>query len=117
MFFILPFRGALSGLRCGVALPSCKFAQLPRRNYKRVYSTLPACLSAYQAALDALAAVTETIRKEDSVMYIKHIRKALAAMASADPTLAETGVPGFNLKKGLAPLLPILKHGLMFGMH
>ena len=78
---------------------------------------LPACLSACQAALDALAAVTETIRKEDSVMYIKHIRKALAAMASADPTLAETGVPGFNLKKGLAPLLPILKHGLMFGTH
>eukprot|EP00127_Corallochytrium_limacisporum_P001735 Clim_evm72s77 gene=Clim_evmTU72s77 len=60
----------------------------------------------------ALAALTATIRKEDQAQYVPHLVRCLQPL----PTTSEGLVRGFCLTKGVGPILPMLLHGLIYGL-
>ncbi|KAJ2707923.1 translational activator of GCN4 [Coemansia sp. IMI 203386] len=67
-----------------------------------------------QAAWSALDSLCKTIPKEDYDGYVGPISRAVQQVTETLPA-TQTTLPGFNLAKGLGPLLPIYAQGLLTG--
>ncbi|KAJ1968967.1 translational activator of GCN4, partial [Dispira parvispora] len=66
-----------------------------------------------QASWDALAALLKTVDKEELVSLVEPSYRVLSTVTDTLPT--GSSLPGFDLPKGLGPLLPMFSQGLMFG--
>ncbi|KAJ2726333.1 translational activator of GCN4 [Coemansia sp. Benny D115] len=62
----------------------------------------------------ALEALCKTIPKEDYDGYVGPVSRTVQQVTEALPA-GQTTLPGFNLPKGLGPLLPIYAQGLLTG--
>ncbi|KAL9182373.1 hypothetical protein ACHAXT_013025 [Thalassiosira profunda] len=69
----------------------------------------------------ALAALTSCVPAEELVTHLQFLRNLIASMVS-DARYRKGGVgdgefflPGFNMPKGLEPLLPIYQRGILYG--
>ncbi|KNC48670.1 uncharacterized protein AMSG_00448 [Thecamonas trahens ATCC 50062] len=84
--------------------------------------------SVVAAAWRALLAVTKSVDKDELLPYISHVRMLLkrlrvSAGLRLSPLdgsltledLASVEIPGFGLRKGIDPLVPMLQQGLMCG--
>ncbi|KAJ1821992.1 translational activator of GCN4 [Coemansia sp. RSA 2598] len=67
-----------------------------------------------QASWSALESLCKTIPKEDYDGYVGPISRAVQQVTDALPQ-GQATLPGFNLPKGLGPLLPIYAQGLLTG--
>jgi len=69
-----------------------------------------------QAAWDALDATMKSVPEEKQAKHISFVRSVLSDIAFDQYELKKRdSVAGFNLKKGIAPLLPMMQYGLMHG--
>ena len=73
------------------------------------------------ATNSALAALSKHVPAEELVNHVEFIRNLLASMVS-DARRRKGGVgdgefllPGFNMPKGLVPLLPVYQRGILYG--
>jgi len=69
----------------------------------------------------ALGALTKCVPAEELVTHIQYVRNLIASMVS-DARYRKGGVgdgdfflPGFNMPKGLEPLMPIYQRGILYG--
>ncbi|KAJ2555738.1 translational activator of GCN4 [Coemansia sp. RSA 1933] len=67
-----------------------------------------------QAAWAALDALCRTVPKEDYDGYVGPVSRAVQSATDSLPR-AQPTLPGFNLPKGIGPLLPIYSQGLLTG--
>ena len=76
-----------------------------------------------KAAHKALSAIAKAVPKEDQVEHVDHVRGVIRGIVSdakykrkqADAASGEFLLPGFNLPRGLEPVLPMLQQALMTG--
>jgi len=76
-----------------------------------------------KAAHTAFSALSKNVSAEELVKHIEFIRNLLASMVS-DARRRKGGVgdgefllPGFNIPKGLEPLMPIYQRGILYGTY
>ncbi|KAJ1965225.1 translational activator of GCN4 [Dipsacomyces acuminosporus] len=67
-----------------------------------------------KASWSALDAMCKTIPKEDYDGYVGPVSRAVQRVTEALPNGQDT-LPGFNLPKGIGPILPIYSQGLLTG--
>ena len=69
-----------------------------------------------QAAWDALDAMLKAVPEETAAKHITFVRSVLGDIGFDQYTLKRRAeIPGFCLKKGVGPLLPMFQYGLMQG--
>ncbi|PRP84949.1 hypothetical protein PROFUN_07334 [Planoprotostelium fungivorum] len=68
-----------------------------------------------QAALTSLGQVLEATKKDNVANYIPELRNILDKLKEDLEKKNRTMLPGFNLPKGMAPVLPMLLQGLKVG--
>eukprot|EP00980_Cylindrotheca_fusiformis_P009504 scaffold2077_cov119-Cylindrotheca_fusiformis.AAC.7 len=78
-------------------------------------------VEALKAAHKAFAALSKNVAAEELVNHVEFMRNQIASLVS-DARRRKGGVgdgefllPGFNLPKGLEPLLPIYQRGILYG--
>ncbi|KAJ2458968.1 translational activator of GCN4, partial [Coemansia sp. RSA 2424] len=72
------------------------------------------CEVVVQASWSALDALCKTVPKEDFDGYVGPVSRIVQSVTDALPAGVRT-LPGFNLAKGVGPLLPIYSQGLLAG--
>ncbi|KAJ3223816.1 translational activator of GCN4 [Clydaea vesicula] len=70
-------------------------------------------LETVKAAWNALEALTKSISNSELEKFVVPCRRAIS-LVSEDMEVGET-LAGFNLPKGISPIIPIFLQGLMFG--
>jgi len=97
------------------------FEQVPVMLRELLYRLNDEDATVLKANHAAFSALTKTVPAEELVNHIEFMRNLVASMVS-DARRRKGGVgdgeflmPGFNIAKGLEPLLPIFQRGILYG--
>uniref|UniRef100_A0A7S4K262 TOG domain-containing protein n=2 Tax=Odontella aurita TaxID=265563 RepID=A0A7S4K262_9STRA len=97
------------------------YEQIPIMYRELLYRLNDESKDVLKAASAALGAMSKNVPAEELVNHIEFIRNLIASMVS-DARRRKGGVgdgefllPGFNMPKGLEPLLPVYQRGILYG--
>lgn len=97
------------------------YEQIPIMYRELLHRLNDECTAVLKAAHAALGALAKSVPAEELVKHVEFIRNLIASMVS-DARRRKGGVgdgefllPGFNMPKGLEPLLPVYQRGILYG--